>query len=138
MKKVIILLIQIVVITSCLEKENTSFDNWKGFKLAQYQSGPVENYTQAEIDNLKYKEVEINKLKPLLKKFEEIDSLKIPVWFDNMLAIVTLNNGDSLKINVGFPTALFRNIKTRKIYILRNQYYAKKWQEAVFGNLILN
>ena len=137
MKKHIFFLLMIAFFSSCSNNESRDFDNWRSFKVGQSQRGAVENYTEAEISKLEFKEIDFSKLKPLLERFEEIDSTKIPIWFDNMPAIVGLKNGDTLKIDLGFPTALFRDTKTRKVYILRNKYYAHQWESLVFGELIL-
>lgn len=138
MKKIIQILGMIISLVACNENVNKDFDDWQNLKIGQYQSGPVENYTKEEINRIKYKDVDMKALKPLLQKFEIIDSTKVPFWFDNMLGVVVLKNGDSLKINLGFPTALFRNTKTRKVYILKNKYYAREWENLVFPELILS
>jgi hypothetical protein len=137
MKKKIQILAGILSLLACNNEGNKDFDDWESLKIGQYQSGSVENYTEEEIKKIFYKTVDMKELKPLLEKFELIDSTKIPIWFDNMLGVVLLKNGDSLKINLGFPAALFRNTKTRKVYILKNEYYAHQWENLVFHELIL-
>jgi hypothetical protein len=137
MKKNIRILGVILSLVACNINVNKDFDDWENLKIGQYQSGPVENYTEEEVKKITYKYVDIKTLKPLLEKFEIIDSTKIPIWFDNMLGVVLLKNGDSLRINLGFPSALFRNTKTRKVYILKNKYYAQQWENLVFSGLIL-
>ena len=137
MKKKVLIFASIIIFFSCLPKKNPDFNGWIGLKVGQLQSGPVEKYTKKEMDNLTFKVVDSKEFMSLVNRFEEIDSTEIPIWFDNMMGVVALSNGDSLILNLGFPTALFRNTKTRKVYILENKYYKRQWENVVFGELIL-
>ena len=137
--KISFLIIFLVLIISCSpKKQNKDFDNWVGMKLVMSQSSsPVENWTGQEIAKFEHRVIDFHKLEPLLSQFSEIDSTKTPIWFGNMLSVVELKNGDSLKLNLGFPSAIFRDIKSRKVYILENKGDAEKWMHIVFGDLIL-